>query len=162
MKRLFALLLALMMTIGIMVGCSSTDATNTPEPTVEKVEEPAPAPDVEITSYMISTDYEDKPCVIVVMSWTNTSDSADMFSTTYNISAFQEGIGLEKVYFLNNDEENQALLDATMTEIKPGTTLTVAEAFILRNETAIIDIEVDEWISFDDKILITTTVDPAK
>ena len=164
MKKLFAMLLALLIAIGAFAGCSVSTGQSEPAPIVEKVESNEPEkttdPNVTITGYDIVTDSEGKNCVVLFLTWTNTSEETTMFATSYTVSAYQDGIGLESSILINDKYTD--LCNACLTEIRPGATLDVAVDFALRSDNPIIEIEVDEWISFDDEILISSTIDMTK
>ena len=137
----------------------TTEVEPTESEVVEEVEE-AEELDIVLNDFVIAKDYEGKPCFIILASWTNTTDDTTMFSTTYGVSTFQDGIGLEMAIVL--DDNYTDMINAQLTEIRPGATIDVAIPFEMRNETSAIEIEVDEWISFDNEVLISTIFEPAE
>lgn len=66
--------------------------------------------------------------------------------------AFQNGVGLDATY-LGYDSQYSDVTNATMTEVRPGTTIEVAEVFALQDTSAPVEIEISELISFDNTIL---------
>ena len=135
----------------------STETTEIPEDTTATTD----TTDLSVVydSFVITEDYEGKPALIVFMTWTNTTEDTTMFATEYSVAAFQNGIGLDAVCIIMKDEYTEAL-GATMTEIRPGATIAVAQSFLLKDTTSKIEIEIDEWISFDDEVLFYLEVDP--
>lgn len=167
MKRLLALLLAL--TLALALNACGGDTAETPDqPAAEEEtpdeqeapaeetepEEPAAASNaadlgdyhVEITGVSLSTDYEGNPAVIVSYTWTNNSDDTTMPATTVSCSVFQDGVGGEPAILMNEDYDG----DSSLTEVRPGTTVDVQEAFVLGNTTSPIEVEIGEWLTFDD------------
>lgn len=118
----------------------------------------APILDFDITGFDLVEDYEGNPALIVFFVWTNGSDETTMFDVKYSVSAFQDGISLDHAT-LDWEHEYEEVNSNLMTEIRPGATIEVAHVFKLRSETPVIEVEVDEWISFDNKPLMLLTVD---
>ncbi len=139
----------------------STPATNTPEPptSVAPVVTPTPEPaeqanvadlgdyHVEIKGATLTEDYEGKPAIIVTYAWTNNSEETTSSMTSVSCSAFQDGVELETAIITGNDAYDS---DAFMKDVRPGTTLDIQSAFLLSNTTSPIEIEVGEWITFDE------------
>lgn len=172
MKRLLATLLALMLALSLAAcGGDTSDKANQSDadgssaeqqadPAGEKTEEPAEAEEpetpanaadlgdyhVEITGVSLSTDYEGNPAVIVSYSWTNNSEDTTMPMTTVTCSVFQDGVGAEAAIMMDENYDG----DSSMTEVRPGTTLDVQEAFVLSNTTSPIEVEISEWLTLDD------------
>ncbi len=96
-------------------------------------------------------DYEGKDAVLVTFEFTNNSSDAASFDIALDAKAFQDGIGLESAYLA--DEETDGLVDV---EIKPGVTKEVKKAYILRDTTTAVEMEIAEWLSFDDSKIVTT------
>ena len=104
---------------------------------------------VVIDSCRLARDYEGKPIVIVKYKFTNNSKNTSSFWTTLKDSVFQNGVGLNKCYIAadsaNYSDDNQT------KEIKSGATIEVEVAYILNDTTTPIEVEVSEYISFNDK-----------
>lgn len=64
--------------------------------------------------------------------------------------AYQDGIGLETA-ILESDETDYLDVD-----IKPGVTKSVNKAYVLRDTTTPIEVEVEEFFSFNDDKIVTT------
>ena len=110
---------------------------------------------VVIDSCRLSVDLTDKPIVIVKYIFTNVDDddaASFMFSLSDNV--FQDGIGLNKSYFVDSSENYSS--DNQTKELKKGATLEVEVAYELNNTTSSIDVEVSELISFNDKKVTKT------
>lgn len=80
------------------------------------------------TGYELSKDYEGKQCVIIYFDYTNNSEENSCYSWTANVQVFQNGIECGDAFIL--DDNNKAL-NNDMTEVKKGTTISVASAFYI-------------------------------
>lgn len=170
MKKLLSLLLAAFMVFSL-VACASNDTPEEPEEpsgqdetpespdntteneTPEEPESDAPSNkatlgdfDVEIKSASLSEDYEGNPVIIVTYSWTNNSDDTTSPMISIMTSAFQDGVGLETA-IISDDESFDS--NSYMTDVRPGTTIDVQEAFVLSNTTSEVEIEIEEFLSLD-------------
>ncbi len=90
--------------------------------------------------YKLSTDYEGKNVIIVDFGFTNLVSDPRSFSWTVSVKLFQDGIQLEDSYFATGYESSPSL-----TELQQGASLTVPKAFVLRNKTSPIDVEITDW-----------------
>ena len=100
----------------------------------------------------VCKDWEDKDAVLITYEFTNNSDSAVSFDVALDARAYQGGIGLETA-ILDDDTD---ILDV---DIKPGVTKEVKKAYVLRDTSTEIEIEISELISFsDDKIITKVTL----
>lgn len=100
----------------------------------------------------VCKDWEDKDAVLITYEFTNNSDSAISFDVALDARAYQGGIGLETA-ILDDDTD---ILDV---DIKPGVTKEVKKAYVLRDTSTEIEIEISELISFsDDKIITKVTL----
>lgn len=100
----------------------------------------------------VCKDWEDKDAVLITYEFTNNSDSAISFDVALDARAYQDGIGLETA-ILDDDTD---ILDV---DIKPGVTKEVKKAYVLRDTSTEIEIEISELISFsDDKIITKVTL----
>lgn len=182
MKKIFAFILALCMVFSL-VACATgndtptvTETLTATEPTVieevvmtteetfpdedaEFIPSPeAPILDFDVTGFDIIEDYEGNPCLIVYFIWTNTTDETTNFWITYNVKAFQDGISIDPIIFLDDTADGE-LMDNQSVDIRPGTTLELAETFKLRSDSPIVEVEVWNAFSFDDKPLMLLTID---
>ena len=103
---------------------------------------------IEIKSCRLAKTYDGKPAVIVMYSYTNNKDTATSFSVAVQDNVFQNGIGLNEAYLL--DESANYSADNQMKDIKKGATLDVEVAYELNDSTTDIVVEVEEFISFKD------------
>lgn len=118
----------------------------------------APILDFDVTGFDLVEDYEGNPALIVFFIWTNNGEETAMFDVEYMVKAFQDGISLNHAT-LSWEHKYEEVNSNLMTEIRPGATIEVAHVFSLRSDSTIVEIEVDEWISFDDKPLMLLTID---
>lgn len=103
----------------------------------------------DVVSSEICKDWEGKDAVLITYSFTNNSQDAVSFDVALDASPYQDGIGLETAIL---DDET----DLVDVDIKPGVTKEVKKAYLLRNTTSNIEIEITEFFSFNnDKIVVT-------
>lgn len=106
----------------------------------------------EVVSSEICKDWEGKDAILITYSFTNNSKDAVSFDVALDASPYQDGIGLETAIL---DDET----DIVDVDIKPGVTKEVKKAYLLRNTTSDIEIEISEFFSFsNDKIVVTVTL----
>ncbi len=105
--------------------------------------------DVIIESCRLSIDYEGKPIIIVKYKFTNNNDDPACFSWTIEDTAFQDGVGLNKCYFVDDSANYSS--DNQTKEIKKGASLYVEVAYELNDTATDVEVEVSELISFNDK-----------
>lgn len=111
---------------------------------------------VVIVSVAMSKDYKDNPAIVVNYLFTNNSDEADSFMLSVTDTVFQGGIELETGLSVDGHDSGAALLD-----IKPGATIEVTAAYLLRDTTSPVEIEVGKLIDFSDnpaKIIATVAL----
>ncbi len=102
----------------------------------------------------------DNDVLIVTYSFTNNSDDSKAFMYAITDKLFQNGVELGTVYgsWGIDDVYN---FDNRSKEIKPGVTLDVQCAYELNDTTTDVEVEITEWISFnDDKITSTIKLVP--
>lgn len=105
--------------------------------------------EVEVVDAILCKDYEGKDTVIITYNFTNNSSNPASFDLALDAKAYQDGIGLENAYVLEDKyEDTDTLIDV---EIKPGVTKEVRKAYLLRDNVTDIEIEITELISFDDE-----------
>ena len=110
---------------------------------------------VVIDSCRMAKDYEGKDIIIVKYIFTNVSDDdATSFSFAVKDAAYQNGVGLNETYFV--DESANYDSGTQLKEIKKGASLEVEIAYKLDDTTSDVEVEVSELISFDDKIIKKT------
>ncbi len=110
---------------------------------------------VEISDCRLAKDYEGKDVVIIKYKFTNNTDeTATAFWTTFDDGVYQNGVGLNEAYVLddnaNYNDDNQ------MKEIKKGASIDVEVAYELNDSTTDVEVEVKELFSFDDKTIRKT------
>lgn len=104
---------------------------------------------VVIDSCRLAEDFEGSPVVIVKYIFTNVSDDdAAAFFTTFEEHVYQNGVSLNEAYFL--DDSAQYSSDNQTKEIKKGASIEVEIAYKLNDTTTDIEVEVTEFISFND------------
>ncbi len=130
-------------------GSTTEDAGSNSAPSAAA---PAPAPKsdyvVKITGSSLDKDYEGKQVIVVSYDFTNNSDKAQNFMFAVKAQAFQGGIELSDLA-IGVDSVDSSL---ALADVKPGSTVTVKEAYILRDNSTV-SVEVRELISFDDELL---------
>lgn len=108
-----------------------------------------------IDSCRMAKDYAGEPVVIVKYIFGNVSDdNAAAFSFTFEDAAYQNGVGLNEAWML--DDSANYNMDNMTKEIKKGATIEVEVAYELNDTTTDIEVEVSELFSFDDTTLTKT------
>ena len=82
----------------------------------------------------------------------NSEDDNKAFFTTADVKAFQNGVELQASVVYTSDETRTA-----ESEVQPGTTTMVAEAFRLQDRSEI-EIEISPWISLTDELTDSATI----
>ncbi|MDO4618900.1 MAG: DUF5067 domain-containing protein [Clostridia bacterium] len=110
---------------------------------------------IDILSCRLAKDYENKDVVIVKYNYTNVSDdSAASFSLAFMDSVYQNGVGLNKAYVLNDSANYSS--DNQNKEIKKGASIEVEVAYELNDTTTDIEVEVSEFISLNEDVVKKT------
>ena len=91
--------------------------------------------------YEMAKNYEGKDYVRIKFHYTNNSNESESYMWAVSTTAFQDGIELKEAYI--DDSERG-------TEIRPGKSIDIIEAFYLRSLTTPIELEFDVWMSWDD------------
>ena len=108
-----------------------------------------------IDSCRMAKDYAGEPVVIVKYIFGNVSDdSAAAFSFALEDAAYQNGVGLNEAWML--DDSANYSMDNMSKEIKKGATIEVEVAYELNDTTTDIEVEVSELFSFDDTTITKT------
>lgn len=109
---------------------------------------------IEIKDAFKTTDYEGNPAIVVTYNWTNNSDETTSAMVTFLEKAFQDGIQLETAFLYDVDGYDP---DPYMADIRPGASLDVQQAFVLRSASPV-EVEVNELFGFSEPV--TKTFDP--
>ena len=107
-----------------------------------------------IDSCRIAKDYEGNDVVIVKYKFTNNDDEPASFMWSLDDSVFQNGIELNRSYFLDNSANYSS--ENMSKEIKTGVSLYIEVAYELNDSTTDIEVEVSELISLNDKTITKT------
>lgn len=97
----------------------------------------------------------DKNILIVTYTFVNNSDDSKAFMYAITDKLFQNGIELGAVYGSWGIEDDYNF-DNNSKEIKPGVSLDVQEAYELNDTTTDVEVEISEWISFNDNKITYT------
>lgn len=103
-----------------------------------------------IKSAKLTKNWEGKDTVLLTYEFTNNSSSPASFDVALIDHVYQDGIGLETAFLSDDDTD---LLDV---EIKPGVSKDVRKAYLLRNTSTDLEVEISELISFSDEKIVTT------
>lgn len=101
---------------------------------------------VEIKSAAVTQDYDGNPAVIITYSWTNNSSETTSPMFSISTAVFQDGIGMNSAFIYDDPAYDG---DMYSTDVRPGTTVDVQEAFELSNTTSPIEVEITEAFSWD-------------
>lgn len=86
---------------------------------------------IHYTQHRIARDFGGKPCILVYYDYTNNSSSPSSAMVDINLQAYQNGELCEAAI----PEKNDDAIDHFMTEIQPGETVNVCQAFALNGES---------------------------
>ena len=110
---------------------------------------------VTIDSCRIAKSYDNKSVVIVKYTFKNVNDeNPTAFYVAFNDHVYQNGVGLNKAYVLDNSANYSA--DNQTKEIKKGASIEVEVAYELNDTTTSIEVEVEELFSFNDTKITKT------
>lgn len=146
MKRFIALFFCLLFVL-LLPGCGE-DISSTPTPAEE------PESSIDIIDYkVIEEDVRHRMIFVVICEYTNNSGEDNSYLLEFTTKAYQQGVKLEEILYgvWNNDEVNELLDNGTLI-LRSGNTIQVASAFLLRDSTPEIEIEIDK-IGFDQEIV---------
>lgn len=136
-------------------GSTGTAAVGEGEPTAQAGRTDAQAKfEVSIDDCTVTSDYAGSPAIVVTYTWTNNSDKDQMFDVAISDKAYQNGIELGFATISSSDATFD--MTASMKEIKPGTTQTVQQAFLLDDESDV-KVECAELFNLDDEVLAEKT-----
>lgn len=86
---------------------------------------------IHYTGHRVTSDFGGTPCLLVYYDYTNTSSSPSSAMVDLRLQAYQNGELCDAAI----PEENDSALDHFMTEIKPGETANVCQAFSLKDKS---------------------------
>lgn len=141
------------MTGGMFSSLSSLDDTfgNTEDQQSSETSRTNPADlgdyTVDIKTAVVTQDYEGNPAVVITYSWTNNSSDTTSPMASITSSVFQDGVGLQSAYVDDTSVYDQNMY---MTDVRPGTTIDVQEAFALSNTSSPIEVEITEAFSWSE------------
>lgn len=101
---------------------------------------------VEIKSATVTQDYEGNPAVIITYSWTNNSSETTSPMLSISTAVFQDGVGMDTAFIYDDPAYDSGMYS---TDVRPGTTIDVQEAFELNNTTSPIEVEITEAFSWN-------------
>lgn len=136
---------------------ASEENTNSNGGTVSVSEEAKPEGTIgdyvcTVKSAKLCKNWEGKDSVKITYSFTNNNSEPHSFDIALEDNVYQDGIGLEQT-FINGDDDDDFGIDV---KIKQGVTKDVSKVYILRDKTTDLEVEIGEWISFDDTKIVTT------
>ena len=102
---------------------------------------------VEIKNAAVAQDSDGNPAVVITYSWTNNSSETTSPFASISTAVFQNGVGMQSAFIYDDSVYDSS---AYMTDVRPGTTIDVQEAFSLQDTTSPIEVEVSEWLSSDE------------
>lgn len=114
--------------------------------------------DIEIKSATLAKDYEGNPAIVITYAWTNNSEDTISAMVALMDQAFQDGVELDTAIIGDSDIYDS---DASMKDIRPGTTLEVQVAYVLSNTTSEVEFEISDWADFSSDSVVHMAFDPA-
>lgn len=101
---------------------------------------------VAIKGFSLAQDYSGADVGVVEYEFTNNSDKNAMFLTSITTKAFQNGISLKLAIMTESGYVD------SMTEIQPGTTLTLKVPYVLSDPAAPVTVEASQLFKSDVKL----------
>lgn len=83
---------------------------------------------------------------IITIDWINESSESATFLTSIGVTAYQQGVELDKYYGKIRGYESNSL-----SKVRPGYGTTIYEIFTVTNIIDPIEVEIGPWISFSSK-----------
>ena len=163
MKKINALLMAILIAVFAVFAMGSGDSTNGNEKNQgnEAASKEQTGQDeigkysVVIDSCRLAQDYEGDPVVIVKYVFSNLKDDdAVAFAWAFDDEVYQNGVSLNGAYVLKDTANYSA--DNQTKQIKKGASIEVEVAYELNDTTTDIQVEVKELFSFDDTTITKT------
>ncbi len=103
-----------------------------------------------VKSAKLTKNWEGKDTVLLTYEFTNNSSNPASFDIALTDHVYQAGIGLETTFLSDDDTD---YLDV---QIKPGVSKDVRKAYVLRDTSTDLEVEIEELISFSDDKIVTT------
>jgi hypothetical protein len=180
MKKKSSVMLCCVLCLCMLIGCAvnktpsnsdnpessktpstSQSASVAPSETTAPVikQEPAPALEssgplgnysAEIKESVLTKDYKGKPAIVITYSFTNNGEDAKSAMVALNGIAYQNGVQLESAVIADSTFKN---IENSMKDVKTGGTLDIQASYLLSSETAPVEFELKEFISFSDDML---------
>lgn len=155
MKKINALLMAALIAVFAVFALGSSDSEEKDQGKDSAGNDEIGKYSVVIDSCRLAEDYEGDPVVIVKYVFSNLDDDdAASFSLTFDDTVYQNGVGLNTAYVLDDSANYDA--DNQTKEIKKGASIEVEVAYELNDTTTDIDVEVKELFSFDETTITKT------
>lgn len=174
MKKKFLAFAAASVLLLSLGACSSDDTTGSKEPDntpsqsaqaepSQQVQPVGPAPvpvealeaagtlgdyAIEIHEYELAQDYNGNPAIVVSYSFANNGEKAVSGMVALSDNAYQNGVQLDTAIITGQDIGSDQMKD-----IKSGASIELKAAFLLTSETAPVEFEVSELMSFSEEKL---------
>ena len=149
MKKALSIILITLLVVLSFCACLETDTEHDQGTASADTKSNLSNYGIVIESCRLAEDYSGKPVVIVKYKFTNNDKDPTSFMWTLEDKAFQDGVGLNKSYILDDSANYSS--DNQTKEIKQGASIYVEVAYELNDTTSDVEIEVSELISFSDK-----------
>lgn len=108
---------------------------------------------IAIKGARMGKDYLGNDCIVITFEWTHQETDSVEFMLYFQEKVFQGGIQLETAFMVDGMDSAAAML-----EIRAGAVLEVEKAYILRDATSLIEIEVKELMAFYDTETLEGTI----
>lgn len=160
-KRLIiiAVIVAVLIIVAVIGSAGGSDEKNTNTPSTNSSVE-ADKTEVSnntigdygcvVKSAKLTKNWEGKDTVLLTYEFTNNSSNPASFDIALIDRVYQDGIGLETTFLSDDDTD---YLDV---QIKPGVSKDVRKAYVLRDTSTDLEVEIEEFISLSDDKIVTT------
>lgn len=118
-------------------------------PQQEELEESGDLGDyhVEIQDFKLVQDYAGEPAIVIAYTFTNNGEENAAAMWSLSDIAYQNGVQLDSAIIADSSVLDS---ESSMKELQTGASIDVQKAYLLTSDTAPVEFEVSELISFDD------------
>ncbi|MDE7294999.1 MAG: DUF5067 domain-containing protein [Oscillospiraceae bacterium] len=157
MKKILAAAFAIICTMTMFTACYNDDKSHTTQAITQtavsnKWNATYNKCSIRLEGADLVYDYDGDPIIVVEMTFRNDSDKSRSCGYTFSVDAYQDGIECDTAFLWGENSEKYDTGTNT-TDIKPGVEFTVYKAYMLRDETNRVDIEVKGFLDLSNEIL---------
>ncbi|MCR5730941.1 MAG: DUF5067 domain-containing protein [Ruminococcus sp.] len=134
MKKYLSIVCAIAMLISL-TGCGSSGSSSKSSSKSSVTSDEKKNDTISIKNYRLSTDSKNNPVLIVDYEFRNNTDEAKSFSSLFYDKAFQNGVKCKGITLIGSKDFDSSAND---TEILPGYTYTVNQAYYITDNSDVL------------------------